>query len=39
MPRHNYPPRSRKRKTTFDLPLITIDLIRATRDGEQQRTI
>lgn len=38
MPRHNYPPRSRKRKTTFDLQPIAIDLIRIPRDDEQQRT-
>ena len=38
MPRRNYPPRSRKRKTTFDLPPIAIDLIRITREGERQRT-
>lgn len=38
MPRRNYPPRSRKRKTTFDLPPISIDLIRVPREGERQRT-
>ena len=38
MPRRNYPPRSRKRKTTFDLPPISIDLIRVQREGERQRT-
>lgn len=38
MPRHNYPPRSRKRKTTFDLPPIAIALIRIPREDERQRT-
>ena len=38
MPRRNYPSRSRKRKTTFDLPPIFIDLIRIPREGEWQRT-
>lgn len=38
MPRRNYPPRSRKRKITFDLPPIAIDLIRIPREDERQRT-
>lgn len=38
MPRRNYPSRSRKRKTTFDLPPIAIDLIKIPREVERQRT-
>ena len=38
MPRRNYPPRRCKRKTTFDLPPIAIDLIRIPREGERHRT-
>ena len=38
MPRRNYPSRSRKRKTTFALPPIAIDLIRIPREGERHRT-
>ncbi len=35
MPRRNYPPRSRKRKTTFDLPPQVIDQIIMHRDEER----
>ena len=38
MPRRNYPSRSSKRKTTFDLQPIAIDLIRVKREGERHRT-
>lgn len=35
MPRRNYPSRSRKRKTTFDLPPQVIDQIIMRRDEER----